>query len=257
MPSTKISLMATSSLESTLIVMPAFNEEASIVQVIREIRHSLPEAKVLVVDDGSSDDTASLARAEGVLVCSLPFNLGVGGAMRCGFKFALENDYQVAVQLDSDGQHDPLEVSKLLATLGINSTMPRSSHPDVAIGARFAGEGEYEVNPFRRLAMWFLSKALSRITGTNLTDTTSGFKAYGPLALEFYSKNFPAEYLGDTIEALVLGSRAGLKFKQVPVSMRERLHGQPSQTTWRSIVYLTRALIALMISLIEPTRADS
>ncbi|KQQ69315.1 glycosyl transferase family 2 [Microbacterium sp. Leaf320] len=233
------------SLDQVLVVMPAFNEAEVIEQVISEVRSSLPGVRVLVVSDGSTDTTVEVARAAGAQVLELPFNLGVGGAMRLGFRFALENGIPVAVQLDSDGQHNPANVPALVAQL---------DEHDVVIGARFAGEGDYAVRGPRRWAMRFLSGTLSRALTTRLTDTTSGFKAHGPRAIALYAQDFPAEYLGDTIESLVTGHRAGLRFTQVGVAMRERAGGTPSHNQLKSAVYLGRAFFALTIAFLRPRR---
>lgn len=233
------------SLNQVLVVMPAFNEAEVIAQVISEVRETLPGVRVLVVSDGSTDETVDVARRAGAQVLELPFNLGVGGAMRLGFRFALENRIPVAVQLDSDGQHNPADVPSLVAQL---------EDFDVAIGARFAGEGDYLVRGPRRWAMRFLSGTLSRALTTPLTDTTSGFKAHGPRAIALYAQDFPAEYLGDTIESLVTGHRAGLRFTQVGVAMRERAGGTPSHNQLKSAIYLGRAFFALTIAFLRPRR---
>jgi glycosyltransferase involved in cell wall biosynthesis len=227
----------------TLIVMPAFNESESVAAAVGEVLAALPDAGCLVVDDGSSDATAEIARAAGARVARLPYNLGVGGAMRLGFKYAIANGYDAVVQVDSDGQHDPREVPKLLARL---------ADADIVIGARFAGEGSYEAGGPRRWAMKLLSFALSRTAKTQLTDTTSGFKASGPRAVRLFAEHYPAEYLGDTIEALVIALRSGCTVTQVPVSMRTRMGGQPSHNPFRSAVYLLRALFALFFAFVRP-----
>lgn len=237
-----------SEFEHTLIVMPAFNEEASVGDVVREVQQKLPGISVLVVDDGSSDATTQVAQDAGALVATLPFNLGVGGAMRTGFRFAVENGYRTVVQVDSDGQHDPAGVPALLAAL---------SDADIVLGARFAGQGDYKVRGPRAWAMKSLSFILSRITNTKLSDTTSGFRASGPDAVKFFSTQYPAEYLGDTIEALVLASRANLVITQVPVAMRTRTTGTPSHNQLRSTIYLGRAGLALIFAMLRPNVAGS
>lgn len=242
------------SLSQVLIVMPAFNESEVIASVISEVQTCLPEATILVVNDGSSDDTAAVARRAGAIVADLPHNLGVGGAVRCGFRYAKSNGFPVAVQLDSDGQHDPRSVPKLVELLrddGDGDASHRRS-ADIVIGARFAGLGNYEVRGPRKWAMRMLSSILSRSVGTSLTDTTSGFKAHGPRALDVFASDYPAEYLGDTIEALVIGSRAGLVVTQLPVEMRERAGGTPSHNPFKSAIYLARAFMALMIAFLRP-----
>lgn len=229
-----------------LIVMPAYNESASLAKVIDEIAELLPDYSVLVVDDGSTDDTARIAQGRGVQVLQLPFNLGVGGAMRAGFRFAQDRGFTAVIQLDSDGQHNPSYVPELVSGLLTS---------DIVIGARFAGEGDYKVSGPRRLAMEVLSFSLSRVCKAKLTDTTSGFKAMGPRAIDLFAQTYPAEYLGDTVEALVIASRANLAVHQVPVNMRVRMGGEPSQTALKSMVYLGRAFIALVIGLSKNRKA--
>lgn len=226
-----------------LVIIPALNERDSLPTVIESVSASLPGADVLVVDDGSTDDTAARAREHGALVARLPFNLGVGGAMRTGFAFAAANHYDIAAQVDADGQHNPADLQRMIEAL---------ADADVVIGARFAGEGDYAVRGPRRWAMLALAWTLSRVCRARLTDATSGFRVCGPEALQVFALNFPAEYLGDTVEALVIGARAGLRIRQVPVAMRERQAGSPSHNSWKSTVYLGRAMLALIFALIRP-----
>lgn len=230
-------------LDRVLVVMPAFNEEASVGRTVREVVGALPEVDVLVVDDGSRDRTAQVASEAGALVLRLPFNLGVGGAMRAGFRYAVANGYRVAVQIDADGQHDPAGVPALLAKL---------DEADVVLGARFAGEGEYRSAGPRWWAMRLLAVSLSRLAGTTLTDTTSGFRASGPRALRLFAEHYPAEYLGDTIEALVIAVRSGCIVRQVPTSMRARSGGVPSHNPVKSAVYLGRAMLAMVFAMLRP-----
>ena len=232
-----------SALERTLIVMPAFNEEEAVGDVVREVFAKLPGVACLVVDDGSMDRTSQVAAAAGATVAVLPFNMGVGGAMRLGFKYALVHGFDYVVQIDSDGQHDPAGVPEMLNEL---------QNHDLVIGARFAGTGDYEARGPRRWAMNLLSAILSRTTKTALTDTTSGFKASGPRAVALFSNHYPAEYLGDTIEALVIASRAGCRIVQVPVAMRPRAGGRPSHNPLKAATYLGRAFLALGFALFRP-----
>jgi len=231
-------------LERTLIVMPALNEESSVGTVVHEVLSTLPGVSCIVIDDGSKDGTARAANSAGAEVAQLPFNLGVGGAMRLGFRFARENGFDNVVQVDSDGQHDPAAVTALVDEL---------QHADIVIGARFAGKGTYVVKGPRRWAMTLLSAVLSRIAHTKLSDTTSGFKAMGPRAVALFASNYPAEYLGDTIEALVIAAKAGLTIRQVPTEMRERAAGAPSHNPVKSAVYLARAALALLVGLLRPS----
>jgi len=223
--------------------MPAFNEEESVRQVVLEVLEKLPGVSCLVVDDGSSDDTISEAAAAGALVARLPFNLGVGGAMRVGFKYAIEHGFDNVVQVDSDGQHDPASVVALVAQLDT---------ADLVLGARFAGEGTYSVRGPRRWAMVVLSTFLSSTAKTRLTDTTSGFRASGPRAVRLFAEHYPAEYLGDTIESLVIAARAKCVIVQVPVAMRVRAGGRPSHNPFKAAAYLGRATMALFFALMRP-----
>lgn len=227
----------------TLIVVPAFNESEAIGDVVGAVRAEMPDADCLVIDDASTDDTAAIAAARGATVMRLPVNLGVGGAMRAGYRWACEHGYDIVVQVDGDGQHPAHEIHALIADL---------EHADIVIGARFAGADGAGARGPRRLAMWILAHTISRIARTRLTDTTSGFKATGPRAIRLFARNYPAEYLGDTVEALVIASRAGLRVRQRAVAMRERQGGTPSQSALRATVHLMRSCLALCIALTKP-----
>ncbi|MCG5438952.1 glycosyltransferase family 2 protein [Micromonospora foliorum] len=226
----------------TLIIIPALNESGSIADVVGEVRGELPGVDVLVVDDGSTDRTAAVAAAAGAKVAKLPYNLGVGGAMRLGYRYARDHDYDVAIQIDADGQHDPRYVPKLVDLLDDN---------DLVIGARFAGEGDYNVRGPRRWAMVMLSAVLSRVAHTKLTDTTSGFRAANRRVIEMFAGWYPAEYLGDTVETLVHTARRGYRIRQVPVAMRKRMAGTPSHSPAKAMVYLGRAFAVLTLALIR------
>jgi glycosyltransferase involved in cell wall biosynthesis len=227
------------------VAIPALDESATVAGVIASIR-AAGDYDVLVVDDGSTDGTAAVAAGAGARVIVLPFNLGVGGAMRTAFVTAMREGYDRVVQVDADGQHDPVEIASLLEA---------TSTCDIAIGARFAGAGDYDVHGPRRWAMQILARSLTRVTGTKLTDTTSGFRANSRRAIELFAQRYPAEYLGDTVESLVIASRAGLTVAQVPVSMRVRQGGAPSHGTMRATLNLGRAALALAVALSR--RADA
>ena len=229
-----------------LIVIPAWNEEAVHGDVLEAVKTEKPSfADILVVSDGSVDATASIARAAGVAVLDLPLNLGVGGAMRAGFQYARRSGYQYACQLDADGQHDPGEIETLIDTASREGA-------DVVIGSRFAGKGNYEARGPRKWAMNLFSFILSRVCHTRLSDTTSGFKLYGPRALSLFARNYPAEYLGDTIGALVIAARSHLVVREVGVQMHPRAGGEPSHNPIKSALFLVRATLALVVSLSRP-----
>ena len=227
-----------------LVVVPAWNEEETLPGVLAEIRAALPEADVLVVDDGSVDRTTAVAAASGVEVARLPVNLGVGGALRTGFRHARRHGYAVMVQVDADGQHDPAQVPRLLDELDAGA--------DIVIGARRRDDDASPRHGPRRWAMTLLSAVISRVAHTTLTDTTSGFRACGPRAIDLFAASFPPDYLGDTVEALVVAARGGLVVRQVDVVMRVRAGGAPSTGPLRSAAFLGRALMALTFALTRP-----
>jgi glycosyltransferase involved in cell wall biosynthesis len=223
----------------TLVAIPALNEAATIASVIADVRTAVPTAHVLVVDDGSTDATASTARAAGARVLTLPFNVGVGGAMRTAFLYAHAHGYDAVVQVDADGQHVAECIPSVVAALADAS---------VVVGSRFA-TGDYSVRGPRRWAMRLLASSLSRVCRTQLTDTTSGFRAADARAIALFARHYPAEYLGDTVESLVIAARAGLSVREVPVQMRARQGGSASHSPVRASLYLGRAVLALYVAL--------
>ena len=239
MPADKV--LRVPDLESrVLVAIPALNESETVGRVIVEVRNAVPDADVLVVDDGSTDATALAATAAGARVLQVPFNVGVGGAMRVAFLYAQRSDYDVVVQVDADGQHDPVSIPQLVAGL---------THASVVIGARFTEGDTYVVRGPRRWAMATMAWSLTRVAKTPLTDTTSGYRAADRAAIALFARHYPAEYLGDTVESLVIASRAGLAVTQVPVQMRPRLGGRASQHPFRAALYLGRAVLALAVAL--------
>lgn len=225
-----------------LVVIPAFNESTSIAAVVDEVTRAAPKAHVLVVDDASTDDTALLARKAGADVVTNVFNLGVGGAMRVGFRYAVRHGYAAVVQLDGDGQHDARDLERLLAPI---EDVPE---PMVVIGARFAGTGDYRAPLARRWAMGLLAWYLSRMARVRLTDVTSGYRAHNRAAVELFARTYPADYLADTVGSLVIATEAGGAITQVPVAMRTRMGGVPSQSGPRSAVYLARVCLMLFLA---------
>lgn len=232
----------------TLVIMPAWNESESIGDTIREIYEFAPSCDVLVVDDGSRDNTVAVARSAGAMVLQLPFNMGVGGAMRTGFKYAKKRGYSQVIQVDADGQHDPRDIAAVLDGL---------KEADISIGARFADKGSYAVRGPRKWAMSFLAWTISRIAGTRLTDVTSGFRAANAKAIRQYVDHYPAEYLGDTIDSLVVAIRSGCVVRQVGVSMRERQGGTPSHDPVKAALYLGRSGLALLFALTRKKSAPT
>jgi glycosyltransferase involved in cell wall biosynthesis len=223
-----------------LVIMPAWNESEAVGNTVREVLNTDSRYDVLVVNDGSTDNTAAVAAESGATVLNLPFNLGVGGAMRAGFKYARRSGYHQEIQVDSDGQHDPRSIDEVLAGL---------AHADISIGARFADRGDYKVTGPRKWAMQLLAKVISGLAKTRLTDVTSGFRAANVRAVDQYLDHYPAEYLGDTIDSLVVAIRSGCTVTQVPVEMRARQGGRPSHNPAKAAIYLGRSVFALLFAL--------
>jgi glycosyltransferase involved in cell wall biosynthesis len=219
------------------VAIPAWNEEASIVDVIMKVRSHQPGVDILVVDDGSTDQTAARARDAGATVISLPFNVGVGGAMRTAFLFAKREGYEAIVQVDADGQHDPADLQRLLDGL---------SEADIVVGTRFHPESTYFVGGPRRWAMVLLSKALSSMNKGTISDPTSGFRSAGPRAISLFALEYPADYLGDTVGSLAIAIRRGLAVHETPVTMYFRQFGRPSKNAVWSALYLGRATLAIV-----------
>lgn len=228
--------MTTGSDGRTIVVIPAFNEQESLPGVLAELAEVVPALDVVVVDDGSADATAAVARRAGVPCVSLPFNLGIGGALRAGYRFAADQGYDRAVQFDADGQHRADQIEALLATLDDGA--------DMACGSRFAAGG-YAVGRGRGMAMALLRLGVRVLTGQRFSDTSSGFRAVRQPLLGVFATEYPVEYM-DSVETLVTACRAGYRVDEVPTSMRERAGGVPSQRPFRLAYHYARLLVALL-----------
>jgi glycosyltransferase involved in cell wall biosynthesis len=235
-----------------IAIVPAHNEEGCVAGVVGELRAFDPGLEVVVVDDGSHDRTAALARAAGAHVVRLPFNLGIGGAVQTGFRYALEHGFQLAVRLDGDGQHDPGELEKLLKPL-------LADEADIVIGSRFAGVGGYRAPMARSLGIRLFARLVSLLVGRRVTDTTSGFQALNRRAIMLFAGDYPHDY--PEVEATVMVFRHRLRLVEVPVAMRERVAGTSSITAWGSIYYMAKVLLALFVGLfrrnVTPLEEDS
>jgi glycosyltransferase involved in cell wall biosynthesis len=233
--------------DELLVIIPALNEEAALPAVIDELRAWSPDVHILVVDDGSTDSTAAVARAAGVGVAPLPFNLGVGGALQTGFRYAVLHGFTRAVQFDGDGQHDAFEIPALLARLDEGA--------DLVIGSRFAASGGaglndagggYSVGRVRGGAMRGLQLTVRILGGRPFTDASSGFRAFSAPLLDFFARRYPNEFLGDTAEALLLACRAGFDVVEVPVRMRARAGGTPSNGAIKMAYHYVRVLVSMI-----------
>jgi glycosyltransferase involved in cell wall biosynthesis len=222
-------------------IVPAYNESGNVGRVVDELVAFDPGLDVVVVDDGSVDDTSRVAREHGARVLRLPFNLGIGGAVQTGFRYAFEQDYDIAVRVDGDGQHDPSQLGAVLAPV-------LAGDADIAIGSRFAGPSDgYRSSRSRRVGIRLLAWVVSRIVRRRVTDTTSGFQALNPNAIALFARDYPHDY--PEVEATVMVFRHRLRAVEVPVSMRERAAGRSSITTLRSIYYMIKVLLAIFVGL--------
>lgn len=224
-----------------LVVIPAFNESKSIGRVVEQVTACGFQA--LVVNDGSIDDTADVARVRGAHVVSLPLNTGVGGALRCGFRYAVESGFTAVIQCDADGQHLPSHLTDL-----VDATNRTGAH--MMIGSRFGSENTtHDPKLLRRFAMWSLSKVAQRATKHKITDSTSGFRLIRQPLLGELAVNLPAYYLGDTFETVVVAGRAGYHVEEIGVAMAPRSHGTSSSGNFRSIVLIGKVLTTVLLGI--------
>ena len=223
-----------------LAVVPALNEEATIGRVIDEIRLFDPGFDIVVVDDGSGDRTAAIAIDRGAHVLRLPFNLGIGGAVQTGYRFAYERGFDIAVQVDGDGQHDPAQLPAILEPV-------LNGDADVCVGSRFAGGAGYQSSFVRRLGIRLFAGVVSAIVRQKVTDTTSGFRAVNRKGIALFAADYPHDY--PEVEATVMSVKHRLRLREVPVGMRERGGGESSITATRSIYYMTKVLLAIFVGL--------
>jgi glycosyltransferase involved in cell wall biosynthesis len=221
-------------------VVPAWNEAGAIGGVVDDIRAFDRAIDVVVVDDASTDGTAAVARAHGATVLALPFNVGIGGAVQTGFRYARDEGYEVAVRLDGDGQHEAGELHKLLEPL-------RAGEADLVIGSRFVHpDGAYRPPFARRVGIRLFAGLVSLLGGERVTDTTSGFSAFDRTAIDLFAAEYPHDY--PEVEATLVALRSGLRLVQVQVDMRERQAGTSSITFVRSLYYIVKVMLALLVA---------
>jgi glycosyltransferase involved in cell wall biosynthesis len=220
-------------------IVPALNEAQTIARVVEEIRTADPGFDILVIDDGSTDGTQAEAERAGALVARLPYNVGIGGAVQTGYQYARDHGFQVAVQVDGDGQHDAAELAALLEPIV-------SDRADMVIGSRFLDVREYRAPFARRLGIHLLSWFVSLIARQRMTDPTSGFRAVNRRGIVLFAADYPHDY--PEAEANVVASRHKLRIVEVPVAMRVRAAGRSSITAPRSLYYMIKVMLALFIS---------
>jgi glycosyltransferase involved in cell wall biosynthesis len=234
-----------------LAIVPAYNEEGMVGRVVREIRRSAPGFDVVVIDDGSADATAAEAEAEGAALIRHPFNLGIGGAVQSGYKYALRNDYDVAVQVDGDGQHKPVHIPDLLDALHT-----AGDEADMVYGSRFRGDPGYKVPIGRRIGNLIFSVVLTAITRQRITDPTSGFRMTNRRGIDLFARDYPHDY--PEVEAILMLHAHRLRIHEVPVRMNARGFGRSSIDYPRSAYYMAKVMLALFIGLFRrrPTPAE-
>jgi glycosyltransferase involved in cell wall biosynthesis len=226
-----------------LAVIPAYNESATVASVVERVREQAPFFDVVVVNDGSTDDTAAQASAAGADVLELPFNLGIGGAVQAGFVYARDNGYRYMTQVDGDGQHEPQDLSTLLDAMAANPSL------DVVCGSRFLVPGEYLPPVSRRTGIHLFAFLLSRIVGQPVTDPTSGFRLYNRRAIELFAADYPHDY--PEVEAVLMLHNHRLRMAEVPVRMFERGGGRSSISSGKSVYYMIKVLLALFVGLLR------
>ena len=227
-----------------LAIVPAYNEGEMVAKVIREINRVAPDFDVVVVDDGSVDDTVAEAQGEGATVLRHPFNLGIGGAMQSGYKYALNKGYDVAVQVDGDGQHKPEYLPEMLAALHTTET-----EADMVYGTRFRGDPGYKVPLGRRLGNMIFSVVLTAITGQRITDPTSGFRMVNRRGIELFARDYPHDY--PEVEAILMLQRNRLRIHEVQVRMNARGFGRSSIDYPRAAYYMLKVMLALFVGLLR------
>ena len=227
-----------------IAIVPAHNEQGAVGDVIDEIRSTNPTFDIVVIDDGSTDGTARVAVSRGAAVVRLPYNLGIGGAVQTGFRYALEQGFELAVRLDGDGQHDPTLLASLLIPI-------EAGDADIAIGSRFVGGRDggdgYRPPLGRRIGITWFAKLVSMLTRQRVTDTTSGFQAMNRKGIALFARDYPNDY--PEVEAMLLVYKHRLRLVEVPVEMRVREHGESSITFIRSIYYAIKVTIALLVAM--------
>ncbi len=233
-----------SAVPRVLAILPAYNEEESLGAVLAALGHAAPGIDVVVVDDGSRDRTREVARAAGVQVLALPFNLGIGGAVQTGYQYARDRGYDVAVQIDADGQHLPSELSKLLEPLA-------RGEADLVAGSRFAAGGAYPSSLPRRAGIWYFAWLLTAVLGRRVTDPTSGFRAANRRVIDLFAGEYPTDY--PEVDSLVLLKRRGLRSMEAPVTMAPRQGGKSSISWFRSLYYMAKVSLSVVIQVVRTT----
>ena len=228
-----------------LVIIPAYNEQDSIINVINKLKNDCPRADYVVINDCSKDNTLSVLKENNTSFVNLPINLGIGGGVQTGDNSALENGYDIAIQIDGDGQHDTAYLDKVIAPI-------EEGVADIAIGSRFIDKEGFQSSGMRRAGIKFLSALIKICCGTKVRDVTSGFRAVNRKYIKMYAYDYPTDY--PEPEAIVQASVDGARIAEVPVIMKERETGQSSIYAWKSIYYMIKVSLAIIICRISKRR---
>lgn len=221
-----------------LIIIPAFNEQECIKDTVEMIRRKAPDFDYVVINDHSIDNTLNILKQNQINYINLPANLGIGGAVQTGYLYAYENDYDTAVQVDADGQHDPKYLSMMLDTM-------KKENTDMIIGSRFIENKGFQSTFARRIGITYFTKLIHMLTGTTITDPTSGLRMGNRKVIELFAKDYPRDY--PEPESIVALLKRGMKIKEVPVMMRERQGGVSSINLKKSVYYMVKVTMAILI----------
>lgn len=228
-----------------LIIIPAYNEAENIENVVKQLRAVVSDMDYIIVNDCSKDNTIKVCEEKGYNYLSLPINLGIGGGVQMGYKYAMEQGYDIAVQHDGDGQHDPAYIEKVIKPIV-------DGEADIAIGSRFIDKAGFQSSGIRRMGIRFLSRLIKFCCGTEVLDVTSGFRAVNRKYIEYYAENYPTDY--PEPEAIVEASLNGARIVEIPVVMKERENGVSSINAWRSIYYMIKVSCAILVCRITNRR---
>ena len=229
----------------TLLIIPAYNEQENIVRTLQDIKANAPGMDYVVINDCSKDNTRKILKEYGANFLDLPVNLGIGGGVQTGYRYALEHDYDIAVQFDGDGQHDARYLSSLIAPI-------ISGEADAAIGSRFIEKEGFQSSAMRRFGISFLSSLIKLLSGVKIYDVTSGFRAVNRSMIAFFAENYPQDY--PEPDAILLSTLEGFRLVEVPAQMRERVGGQSSISSFRAVYYMVKVSISLIFSRLSHKR---
>lgn len=225
-----------------LVIVPAYNEEESIKNVVESIQNQEVNVDVVVINDGSKDHTYKEASKTDAYVIDLPFNLGIGGAMQTGYLYAFKNKYDIAIQIDADGQHNSEYIKNLIQPI-------LNEEADMVIGSRYLEKTQYKSTLFRRLGMIYFTAIIKLFTGNRVTDTTSGYRAVNRKVIKMFAREYPEDY--PEVEVLVWLKKRRLKIKEISVEMNERTTGKSSITPFKSLYYMIKVTLGIIISSIR------